>query len=231
MAWVFKDLKNELIAYGLSEQWQLRLTKLLNVKDVPEGADILNGVVEQNEGLRVRIAKNIERDYLLHGIAQEDAIAQTQVFASDLRRLECLLSKHALCRSQAFQPWLASLLVSGSVKELVYHLHTMDPGFPDAELHITREPGGFVPYRPVKRLVRWSIFHGFPIAHLDGLVQSIQLTLTRDLQSLDSLAPEFVSDLRGQINGWRIILERIERHRKTLDPHQQTVSTSTPSGG
>lgn len=219
MAWVFKDLKNELIAYGLSEQWQLHLAKLLNIKDPHEGTDILNGVFEQNEVLRVRIAKNIERDYLLHGVTQEEAIVQTKRFTLDLRRLEYLLSKHALCRSQAFQPWLASLLVSGSVKELVYHLHATDPGFPDADLHITREPGGFVPYRPVKRLVRWSIFHAFPIAHLDRLVQSIQATLAHDLKSLDGLTPEFIPDLEGQISGWQTILERIERYRDVLDPH------------
>lgn len=205
----FRELKNELIAYAISEIWQLKLCFLLNWKELG------------NKQMRKFVASLVEKAWVAEGVTVNEARARATVFTEEISAVEYHLCRLALSGSKAFVPWIHVLIASESVKELVYHLSHIPSDPIDAVKIAIKQPGGEPIFSRAKDLVHWASAKSLPVLHLDQLADAIRWRLDEEkLKDPSSRA----------VQNWRQLLEEIATNREKMEP-QASTSTTAPAGG
>lgn len=206
----FRELRNELTAYAVSEDWQLKLSALLNWKQRIG-----------NKHIREQIATRVEKEWVEDGAAEDEAHTQAKIFTGEINSLEYHLCRLSLSGSKAFTPWIHALIASESLKELVYHLSHIPSDPIDAAKIAIKQPGDEPIFSKAKDLVHWTSAKSLPVLHLDQLVESIRRRLDKE-KSKDASS--------RAVQNWQQLLEEIAANREKMEA-QAIVSTETPSGG
>jgi hypothetical protein len=116
MAAAFMNMKNELLSYLLNEKWQFFLFNLFN-KYGPDEKVFLNSIVDD--------AKQEYRERFKFTPEKAQKIAKRKGFY--IWTVSEQIARLSLARSSEFEQAYAGVLVSQSLKELVYHLSKIKP--------------------------------------------------------------------------------------------------------
>ncbi len=205
----FRGLRNELTAYAVSEDWQLKLSSLLNWKQKIG-----------NKRIRERIVSLVEKEWVADGMSEDEAHARAKTFTGEIAAMEYHLCRLAMGGSEAFAPWIHALIAAESVKELVYHLSHI-PSDPIDVAKIAIQPGGVPHFGKTTDLVHWASVKSLPVLHLDELVESLRRKL--EIEKAKDASSRAVQN-------WTKLLEEILANREKMEP-QASASTTAPSGG
>ncbi len=193
----FRGLRNELTAYAISQEWQLKLSALLNWKKQVG-----------NKAIRERIASLVEKEWVSKGMTESEARAQAKTFISEIQALEYHLCRLALSDSKAFAPLMHVVITAESVKELVYHLSHIPSDPIDAVKAAIKQPSGEPIFPRALDLIRWASAKSLPVLHLDQLVESIHLKLDEErAKNASSKA----------VQNWNQLLEDIAANRQKME--------------
>lgn len=192
----FSMLRNELIAYALSEEWQSGLRELLNRRDV--GDDRL---------LRTKIKEEIAAELGTTSVSKE-GLAQVDEYGFMLLQAQSEITRLFLKRSTAFKDWIGCALVAEDVKELVYHLAQIEPGPLDADALIPRNADGTLPLPMARKLGYLATNYLLKVQNVDRFINSIEYSLEQEQKKSD---PD-----TKVIDSWNALLVQLKKFEKDI---------------
>ncbi len=196
----FSMLKNELIAYTLGEEWQTSYRGLLN-----RGKD----------GTETDLLKFIQHSVMVEAVeGGQDLSAANKEADEFLRHMRCLraeLVRLSIKKSQAFKEMLTHLLAAESVKELAYHLSSIEAGPINPHKTVSKNAKGLFDDSGTEAFLKQSLQYGFQTEGMADFLAAIR----EQIQT--ALAEKIHPAKRQYFEGFSVFIDKNEAKLLALD--------------